>query len=101
MDRPRLGDRIEMGVGMAVETQNSVTERHGHDMNELDVETALLTLLATQDVGPATESIRLDKLSATEKRVVLQLMRARIGYVENEASEPVGSDAVMAGMASS
>ena len=46
--------------------------------SETDVEMALLAVLSGRDTGEATEPIRLDTLSETEKRVVLRLMRDRL-----------------------
>jgi hypothetical protein len=49
-------------------------------MTELDVEMALLTLSA-QDMGEPTEDLDLSALTPTEKRVLLDLLRKRLGNV--------------------
>ena len=50
---------------------------HGDD--ELS-ELAALLGRAAQDTGSATETVRLDTLTPAEKRVILALLRERIGH---------------------
>ncbi|MBC8102094.1 MAG: hypothetical protein H7Z41_05850 [Cytophagales bacterium] len=50
------------------------------EMTEMDVEMALLALSA-QDMGEPTEDLDLGALSPTEKRVLLDLLRKRLGNV--------------------
>ena len=49
---------------------------------DVEVEMALLSLLAARDVGDPTEPVDLQALSPTEKQVLLQMMRTRMGFVE-------------------
>jgi hypothetical protein len=49
-------------------------------LTDLDVEMALLTLSA-QDMGEPTEDLDLNALTPTEKRVLLDLLRKRLGDV--------------------
>lgn len=49
-------------------------------MIELDVEMTLLTLSA-QDMGEPTEDLDLSALTSNEKRVLLDLLRKRLGNV--------------------
>ena len=52
------------------------------DEEDVEVEMALLSLLASRDVGDPTEPVDLHALSPTEKKVLLQMMRSHIGFVE-------------------
>jgi hypothetical protein len=62
--------------------QNAVIEEESLPEDEVDVEMALLAVLASRDVGMPTEPVRLDSLSDTEKQVLLRLMRERFGFAE-------------------
>ncbi|MES2460562.1 MAG: hypothetical protein V4671_08250 [Armatimonadota bacterium] len=49
-------------------------------LTDLDVEMALMTL-STQDMGEPTEDMDLSVLTPNEKRVLLDLLRKRLGNV--------------------
>ena len=55
---------------------------------DTNVEIALLTVLAARDTGDATQAVRLDSLSETEKEVVVRLMRERFGRPEKRLVAP-------------
>lgn len=55
---------------------------------DTNVEIALLTVLAARDTGDATQAVRLDSLSETEKEVVVRLMRERFGRPEKPRVAP-------------
>ena len=55
---------------------------------DTNVEIALLTVLAARDTGDATQAVRLDSLSETEKEVVVRLMRERFGRPEKPPVAP-------------
>ncbi len=65
--------------GQAVEDRTLVEQDL---LTDIDVEMALLTLSA-QDMGEPTEDLDLSALTPTEKRVLLDLLRKRLGDVPN------------------
>jgi hypothetical protein len=62
-------------------------------MTDLDVEMALLTLSA-QDMGEPTEDLDLSELTPNEKRVLLDLLRKRLGNVP-DAGTPHPADTLI------
>jgi hypothetical protein len=62
-------------------------------LTDLDVEMALLTLSA-QDMGEPTEDLDLNALTPTEKRVLLDLLRKRLGHVPG-AGMPHPADSML------
>ncbi len=56
--------------------ENAAAELCGDD---LDAPLAALLARGAQDTGEATETVRLDTLTESEKRVLLALLQARMG----------------------
>jgi hypothetical protein len=69
-----------MGDDAQENSRTAAGSRAAQQMTDLDVEMALLTLSA-QDMGEPTEDLDLSALTPTEKRVLLDLLRKRLGDV--------------------
>lgn len=71
-----------------------------NQLTDIDVEMALLTLSA-QDMGEPTEDLDLSALTPTEKRVLLDLLRKRLGDVPNAGSPHPADTRINSGQGSS
>ncbi len=76
------GGRKDMGDDALKNSRTDAESAAEQQMTELDVEMemALLTLSA-QDMGEPTEDLDLTALTPNEKRVLLDLLRQRLGNV--------------------
>ena len=84
------GGRKYMGEDARENSQAAAGSASGEPLTDLDVEMALLTLSA-QDMGEPTEDLDLSALTPTEKRVLLDLLRKRLGNVP-DAGTPHPAD---------
>ena len=61
-------------------------ENPAPDEDEVNEQVAALLGRAVQDTGDATETVRLDRLTSAEKRVLLALLHERIGHGQPSAT---------------